>query len=448
MNHILKKTTLGALAASCLLMGCSPESNYGAFNPDPEMLKVDTFEYSREQEVPKLDLVFIMDNSKSMHAHLTNLSTNIEKFTEKFNTDSIDLRVGVVSVFDTTRYKEYSAEDAPERLEDKTNYEQISSEVQKLYLATSAGEPAAEYNLGLEMYMLSHASLYPSDYRYAYFEDQGRSNIVLPLGMARPVRVSDGLMDLNRSYMVGSDPRFIDELKQSLLLTSDFVKLTSGGWAQYGAPVVEEVFSVVRSIVDPETNAVLNRGFLREDAHLAIVIVTDAEDSTKAGEALLDPDIAAAELRAFKNGGAKLSVYGVLSILTEEVPSCDTDAFVRDEKGDFQPLRPKRIESFVRKLQGSTYSLCSPDFGKELASIGSDLVRKVYEQNDFELTHIPTSIEDVKVYVDDQINDTWFYNNNRHSISLNAIAQSRATVRVEYSTPNPAMLDGNFVEIE
>lgn len=431
----------GALIAGALLTGCSPQSDYGAYNPEPMFKVEDKFEYKRELETPQLDLVFIMDNSKSMHTHLTNLSQNIEKFLGQFNTENLDLRVGVVTVFDATRYREYASKEDPQRLEDARAYNEAYSEAARAFMGSH--DNLSDMDLAFEMYLLSDEGPYRLDYRYAYFEDQGLLNTVLPVGVMRPVRTGPYAVDTGRSFLSNRDSDFVAALKDTLLVTSDFHREAAGknqGWAALGAPVIEEVFSVVQGITDPQVNK-QNQSFLRENSHLAVVIVTDAEDSSG-----LDPDTAARALLNFKGKSSKLSVYGVLSILSEGVGECETDAYVVAE-GGIEPVRPRRIEEFIRKLNGSTYSLCSADFGSELATIGSDLVRKVFEQNDFELNHVPTSIYDIQVFVDNQPVDSWIYNNNRHSISLKAIAQPEAEVRVEYFTPNPAMLANDFVTV-
>lgn len=450
MKRLISKNGLMSMLVFGLGLGCSPASKYGAYNPEPYFPMSETFEYKMEQDIPKLDLVFIMDNSKSMHPHVTNLSANIRKFTEKFNPESIDLRVGVVTVADSTRFKQYASVDDPQKAEDEAMFNDIKAQAAVAYNAQypESLSGVAE-QLRSEIFQLNYPGYYAADVRYAYYADQGRLSAALPSGVLRPIRSSVGL-DIERSYINSGDANFFEELENTLLVTKDFYEQAPGendSWANLGAPVIEEVFSVVSNLTSSEVNVNWNRNFLRDDAYLAIVIVTDAEDSTKdprTGE-LVTPEKIAGQLLEYKSK-ERLSVYGVLSILGEGIESCDTDGYA--QVGDeFKPVRPDRITSFIRRLNGSTYSICSPDFGVELAAIGSDLVSKVYEVNDFPLSHTPTSRNDIRVFINDElVNDlAWTYNNYSQSISINSMYQTQATVRIEYLTPNPARLSSGEI---
>jgi hypothetical protein len=54
---------------------------------------------------PKVDILFVIDNSQSMDVHQQKLSTNIDSFVKAFaGNESLDYHIGVVSVFDSKRY--------------------------------------------------------------------------------------------------------------------------------------------------------------------------------------------------------------------------------------------------------------------------------------------------------------------------------------------------------
>ncbi|MCC7404453.1 MAG: VWA domain-containing protein [Bdellovibrionales bacterium] len=109
--------------------------------------------------------------------------------------------------------------------------------------------------------------------------------------------------------------------------------------------------------------------FSRRGSYLAVVIVTDAEDQSD-----VDPAGLYAELVNLKGGDPdRVLLYGAI------VPSDDTMKCSRDGGENEKPVR---IEQFLTMAFGngqrrSSFNLCSPDFGLELAGIAEDIVDKV-----------------------------------------------------------------------
>ena len=120
---------------------------------------------------------------------------------------------------------------------------------------------------------------------------------------------------------------------------------------------------VVAALTEPNLSTD-NSGFYRPKAHLAVIFVTDAEDQSRVGVSdFLN------FLVALKGDTNKVSVYGVI------VPASETQCD-RDTPGE----TPDRIESLLAKVSNAgtnKMSLCSPDYGDKLASLGDDLLRRV-----------------------------------------------------------------------
>ena len=54
---------------------------------------------------PKLDILFVIDDSRSMEPHQINLSRNIDRFVEGFSKERfIDFHIGVTGIWDSRRY--------------------------------------------------------------------------------------------------------------------------------------------------------------------------------------------------------------------------------------------------------------------------------------------------------------------------------------------------------
>jgi hypothetical protein len=139
------------------------------------------------------------------------------------------------------------------------------------------------------------------------------------------------------------------------------------GW--WDGPEFEEVFSPILYAIDAQP--AVNAGFFRPDAHLVVIMVTDADDSTID----VSPSQAYDKLVNFK-GGDKNQLMLFAAISPGNEPGCNKDPNLKN-KG--RGAGPDRIISLVDKAgsNGGVFSLCSPRFGKELASIGEKINERV-----------------------------------------------------------------------
>lgn len=270
---------LGILAIG--LISCSPAVPKKQVVPNDknEQVSADT---GIEFWDPKLDILFVIDNSGSMNTHQKNLSANVARFVASFSSKvQLDFHIGVIS----TDNDYYATKDCCGRL---------------------IGTP---------------------------------------------------------NFLTNTTPNFQSLLTQRMLLGI----LGSGS---------EKVFDPLNLALTEPNLSGANLNFLRPDAFLAVIVITDAEDqSLNSG-----PDDTYAMLVKLKNGKAdRVLSYGVL------VPSGTTNCS-RDEAD----REPTRIENFLgRSVTAGTniFSLCAPDFGDRLVNVGKDLARRV--GSSFPLNRIP-----------------------------------------------------------
>lgn len=264
---MIKQISLLAFALGVGLVACSPATP--KLIPDPKVRndKVatdsDNFVFN-----PKVDIIFVVDNSGSMGVHQSNLSRNINLFVQSFsNSVQIDYNVGVVT-------------------SDMKNRNQTG-------------------------------------------------------------RLQGGVRFVNRST-----PNGIAEMARNIMVG------TNGDYEEMSFDPVAEALS------QPLVGG-YNAGFYRQDAHLAVIFITDAEDQSKR----YDADSLYQFLVGLKGNRDKVLGYGVI------VPSLDRRCD-RDETN----VTPDMIEDFLGMTINTgknVFGLCDPNFGQNLANLSQDIARYV-----------------------------------------------------------------------
>lgn len=248
------------------VVGCSPSTP--KLIPRPEVVN-DKVSTDSDSVVfnPRVDILFVVDNSGSMGQHQTNLSRNMDLFIKSFSTSiQIDYNVGVVTT------------DMSERAE--------SGRLQGVVRIVNRSTPGA-------------------------------------------------LGEMSKNLKVG----------------------TTGDW-------IERSFDPVFAALTPPLVDGYNMGFLRRDAHLAVIFITDAEDQSSQHDA----NSLYTFLTALKGNKDRVLSYGV--IVPSNVNNCERDEF----KG------PARIEQFLALTVNAgknTMNLCDPDFGTKLADLSKDIAKYV-----------------------------------------------------------------------
>jgi hypothetical protein len=124
-------------------------------------------------------------------------------------------------------------------------------------------------------------------------------------------------------------------------------------------PGTESVFAPIQAALSEPLLSTTNAGFLRPDAGLALVLVTDAEDQSQ-----IPADNLAGFLTNLKGSLANVTAQGLL-VLAED-PNCP-----RDEQG----VLPQQIEKFISLLSGQTFNLCSVDSRADLTIMGQNIAK-------------------------------------------------------------------------
>jgi hypothetical protein len=325
------KTYSSALLLAGLLSACSPAAPTLQSTPktDGEAATVAAPVSAKTAFVRKIDILFVVDTSDSMVKHQENLKANIDRFVDSFKKHSdVDFHIGVVSIWDSVRYnkivKEPYALGKLRPLHDPLNRE-----------ATVAGVPYIT-------------------------RSQNRFSDVL-----------------GETLKVGIESRyqFSTNKKGQQVLAHD----ASGKLVDGGGPEFEELFSPVLPALGP-----LNEGFYRKDAHLAVVMITDADDSTPD----LTPDLLARQLYDLKGGDHNM-VSGYAALALEGCP-VDPGREVRNAKGKLLSVnQPTNILDFVNLTGGSFMNLCDENFGAKLGALGKLIEEKASTQMVIRLTRRP-----------------------------------------------------------
>ncbi len=127
----------------------------------------------------------------------------------------------------------------------------------------------------------------------------------------------------------------------------------------------EMMFTPVISALSPRLGNNENKGFYRDDAFLAVIIITDAKEQSS-----VDPKAFYDFLVQKKGDERKVLSYGVIRKLVEE--SICTGQEPLDDK----------LENFFDMVvtggagQPNVLSLCDPDWGLKLAEFAKDIVKR------------------------------------------------------------------------
>lgn len=289
------------------LAGCSSDSPLSQSPPDTYRSKAPSAPIEIADITPKVDILFVIDNSNSMDDDQKRLSDSINRFVSEFDRDGkIDFHIGVVSVWDTEQAKK-------------------------------------------------------EKYR----------GMIPPIGQLRPLkdpRSGEPMTDLP-PYITKDTPEYLDVLKATL-------KLGVHNYLE-GGPIDEEAFSPVVAALSQPALTEYNSGFLRPDSHVAVVMITDADDAS--------PDISSEELDYFLQTLRGKDDWDRETFSTYAVISDPNDANChRDKSGEAD-----KIVNFINRTGGKWFSLCDPQFGDRLAEIGTHLSDRLSLEKMIQLSSIP-----------------------------------------------------------
>jgi hypothetical protein len=310
MNPLFIKLTL-ILSMVSFFLACSPTNpRREAPSESPRQVELGANPNTEVEVNSQLDILFVIDDSNSMGKHQINVSKYISAFTKTFAKKTlVDFHIGITKAFDA-----------------------------EIQMRKTEGRTKRQVN-------------------------------IWPSGQLLPLKAPKGLeasIKNQPNYITKSTPNYLKVLEASL-------KVCDTPQCPPDGPVYEEFFGPVSEAFSPQALQGANAGFYRPGAHLAIIFITDAEDSTKGVSA---NDIFE-ELKALKGGNTKLlSAHGVLA------PSFDPNC-LRDNAG----LPPTKIEALLGYFNNTPVSLCTKNFEKDLGGIGLNLAQRI------DRTIIPLSFE-------------------------------------------------------
>lgn len=372
---LLSSFSLAALAA------CAPQNPrlmpapvvYGdaAVEAKPQFISVS----------PKVDMIFVIDNSGSMNDEQDTLNKNADKFALGLAKNrELDVHAATVSVWDSITFKEM----------------------------------VKEYGQG-EMRRLK--------------DPKGST---LPDSFPRYVSSKENYDTYLNAAGIKTDKEagWIQVLKSSM-------KIGIEGWrsdyktSHKGGPNFEEVFSPVKAALSSPMKDGPNNGFRRADAHLVIVFITDT-DASPHDDAGTAADLTAGELEDFLRGEIspncketaecasykdQVTVLGVLAKSTDPRSELDPALWGTPESGQLDPVN---IQSFIRSFNGQWMGLRGPDYGEKMAGLGTFVRSRALKQPRVKLEHA-AEWETIKVQLNDEKliqGEDWKFDAKKNSVLI------------------------------
>lgn len=392
LNALTLATGAALLAAACAPPNPTLQAPPRAYSDAVQSTPVET----KTEFRPKVDVLFVIDNSESMKQHQENLKKNIDRFVEAFEANKrLDFQIGVTTVFDSRRF------DGVTVTADKFH------PIGRLY---PVKDPAA----------VAAANAQPA-------------NAPVDAQAANPAASADaiaaGALAADTPTFVTRGPNYAQILGETLKIG---VVPRGTDKVDLGGPEFEELFSPVVAAIDGR-----NPGFIRPDAHLAIIMITDADDVSLN----LSPSKLAGVVAALKDQDASMySTYAVLSMSK----GCPVDPGNRKD-------RNARILSFLEKSNPSdrdhshAYDLCDPNYGDKLAEVGRMIDKNASHDMKIHLNSIPQAGTLRVVFAGTNQDVPHKYNSHTYTITVPASAMDKqsddAEIQVNYTPVDPRSLN-------
>jgi hypothetical protein len=307
-------TALAALTLSALV-ACAPPNR--RLEPGLEVPVPKEFSAKLSSETTsEVDILFVIDNSRSMAEEQLILQKNINKFVGALQAMKSDYRIGVVSVFDQSRIKPGSPS----------------------YWPNGKLRPLKETPSQLSL------------------EDKANSCIT-----------TDVMAKRDDSFQPGFITRDTKNGLQVLENSLNVGILCLG----HGGPLQEELFTPVLAAVRPTMNAE-NKGFIRQNAHLAVVIVSDAIPSNR------DPKIEefVADLRAVKGNNPRLLSLHVIGVTAQNVADSAKGSPNRVDY-DLENMGNSAAMEQLVVGNGAFLPLYQSNWGSRLTTISAEIKRRL-----------------------------------------------------------------------
>jgi hypothetical protein len=332
------KTKIFTLLALIILCACSSKDESYKAVPAVYATANDSAENPHViVPVPKVDIYFVIDDSNSMDVHQANLRANISRFIEKIVAEkTIDFHIGVGRIWDSGRY--------------------IPSVVPPVCSAT--GQVNYELN--------------------------GKGGLL-------PVKAGDNPL-FNGERFISRKEGYEKVLESSIELgIATLQKKPDATHSCPAGPEVEEVLTPILASFQPDKLSGINKGFWRADSFKVFVTLSDAQEGSDKHADEVDK-----EIRKWVGAPAigtqdKYRVYAV-TMVPGQVATCRPDyGFKRypnsnsSERLKIGQIVPEHeIATLAALSGGQTLSICSNDYGDELAKFGeaikNDTIRVLRQQ--------------------------------------------------------------------
>ncbi len=352
-------------------IGCARNKSLDVYQPQQEFEKITagSNETPDIKITPKVDILFVIDNSESMKEEISNLSRNIPRFVRAFTEyQQLDFHIGVTTIWDSIRYQDPALNpNAP--VPQFTELTQDDGTVIQSRNFWSKGEllplVATKSNDGVS------DSVLPGD-RYVTAVTENLEQVLINTLLIQPVKHHPGWKNgtNNTVYEPGAGK----------------------------GPEFEELFSPVKeAFSNPLLNNLQsgpNKGFSRNEAHKVVVFLTDADDESQ--------NLTASQLDRFlrqltnDNTRAGFSTYAVMFRDEDKEKynssTCDFDPGLEDDNTK-KFVGADKLNAFMSLTRGKKLSICDTDFGDELAAMGESVVEQALSNIVVPLSRYPQYIQ-------------------------------------------------------
>lgn len=429
IKSVVLKRLIGLALISGLALACTNENSDLYVPKVKEKLTdgtvTDTAKAIVHEPNRDVDILFVIDQSASMAAIIKEVHENIDQFANQFTTDdktSVNFRIGITTAWDSKHF------------EQKLPSQWIENKQE--FFANSEIWPNLNFDL--------------KQGRLKALKIDGEVNHeVSPYITAETPNLYETLRETLKvdaeiyKYEVTQNQ---DHLRNVFQLTQSapFLKNTAGQSIYGPSPENEEFFTTLRKMVSPENRRLrnnINKGFPNPNANqLAVFIITDADDDTRNRHNITPTQIHRDLVSFMGNDPSKVVVYG--AVYESGRDNCQVRKL--DEAGNFEIEpeytgghpgidgvknpnyvngqvtykitnkkrdpglngsynAPKKIEELVRLSGGQVKSICSSDFGGELASVGFNIREKTLEQKDIRIDlKAAFDLDTISVFYGDQ----------------------------------------------
>lgn len=384
--------TLSLVAAALAVTACAKKGNPRLQAPPETHVEVDQAAPKVESSGdPKVNILFVVDNSQSMDAHQARLKANINRFADKFfDNPRIDYRIGVVPVFDSKFLNDPK--------QDYTYYETVNGK-----RVTKVGPRIM-------------------------VQEEG---VLVPLKKDAQGQVLDGV-----PYITRETPDAINVLKNTVAIGT-----------QWG-PEAEKSFSpALKVISDSKLNRDANGGFYQKDAYLVVIFLTDADDASNG----LSASSFMKKLIAAKGGNKnKILIAAALPSAKSNTANCRLDG---DGPRSKFPQLMNISQGTVADLCSNSFGDTLAALGDRLVEqVGSQRIRirEIPDSNSIEVSYgAKNSSEAERQIIPRDSNGGWYYNIENQEIVLspdiNIQRVQNGEIFVKYTRVSLKSLNGDFV---